>query len=327
MKKLLLCFLLGVLQYQAFSQGNVGVGTTNPNSSSILDISSSNKGVLFPRVNLQSAVDNVTIPSPASGLIVYNTNAVVPGGVGLFYNAGTAASPNWTKVGDVILPLYKATSTNNSAFQIENYSSSPTSSAIKAYSFGGNALDVSGKMKISGAGQSPGQGKVLTSDANGNATWEGAVAFSSQGVVTTGSNSIAPNTFTKVRFATVNYDLNGNYHGPNDANHSSFIAPVNGIYHFDSKVVWDANYIDGYTVRFMLVRIRDGNKTVLHEHFDNFPDLPTLTQQISIDTKLQAGDQVYMEVRHTAEENVKLSEGGFFGYPQHYFNGRLVIKL
>lgn len=60
------------------STGNVGIGTTTPNASAILDInvdglaSGNKKGLLGPKVALTSQTDQVTIPSPATGLLVYN---------------------------------------------------------------------------------------------------------------------------------------------------------------------------------------------------------------------------------------------------------------
>ncbi|MEM7085900.1 MAG: tail fiber domain-containing protein [Bacteroidota bacterium] len=51
--------------------GQVGIGTTTPDPSSILDITSSNTGVLLPRM-LQSERD--AIPTPAVGLLIYQTD-------------------------------------------------------------------------------------------------------------------------------------------------------------------------------------------------------------------------------------------------------------
>jgi len=50
-----------------------GIGTSSPDPSAKLDITSSNKGFLPPRVTLTSGTDNSTIPNPATGLLVYNT--------------------------------------------------------------------------------------------------------------------------------------------------------------------------------------------------------------------------------------------------------------
>jgi hypothetical protein len=62
--------------------GQVGINNTNPKGSAALDIFSSNKGVLIPRVELISTTDIVTIENAANSLLVYNTatnNDVYPG--------------------------------------------------------------------------------------------------------------------------------------------------------------------------------------------------------------------------------------------------------
>jgi hypothetical protein len=51
----------------------VGIGTSTPNASAQLEISSSSKGFLPPRVALTGTADVTTIASPATGLMVYNT--------------------------------------------------------------------------------------------------------------------------------------------------------------------------------------------------------------------------------------------------------------
>lgn len=53
-----------------------GIGTTTPHASAKLDVSSTNKGFLPPRVTLTSATDITTITSPAEGLFVYNLGSV-----------------------------------------------------------------------------------------------------------------------------------------------------------------------------------------------------------------------------------------------------------
>jgi hypothetical protein len=74
-------------------KAQVGIGTYNPDASAALEISSSSKGFLAPRIALTSATDVTTIATPATGLMVYNTatagsvpNAVVPG---YYYYSGT----------------------------------------------------------------------------------------------------------------------------------------------------------------------------------------------------------------------------------------------
>ncbi len=57
--------------YISFLSAQTGIGTTTPNASAKLDVSSSNKGFLPPRISLTDIYDQTTIPSPASGLLVY----------------------------------------------------------------------------------------------------------------------------------------------------------------------------------------------------------------------------------------------------------------
>ncbi|KMQ61519.1 hypothetical protein ACM46_16030 [Chryseobacterium angstadtii] len=54
------------------ASAQVGINTTTPDPSAVLDIKHSNKGLLIPRVSLKDNLDITTIPSPANGLIVYN---------------------------------------------------------------------------------------------------------------------------------------------------------------------------------------------------------------------------------------------------------------
>lgn len=68
------------------SYAQVGINTTQPHPSSALDIAGDNKGFLPPRITLKGTTDNVTIPDPANGLLIYNTasagsgiNTVIPG--------------------------------------------------------------------------------------------------------------------------------------------------------------------------------------------------------------------------------------------------------
>ncbi|MBL3549891.1 hypothetical protein [Chryseobacterium sp. KMC2] len=57
---------------------------------------SSNKGLLPTRLSLTSATDGVTIPSPATGLVVYHTGTA-PMSAGIYVNIGTPAAPQWSK--------------------------------------------------------------------------------------------------------------------------------------------------------------------------------------------------------------------------------------
>jgi hypothetical protein len=114
----------------------VGVGTTQPDPSAALDISSSNKGLLIPRVDLGTG----NIAAPATGLMVYNTNSRYSGGEGLFINLGTPSAPKWTQL---------ATSTTNNF--IRNQTGLQTNSNFNIAGNGSmNSLDVYGDIKATG---------------------------------------------------------------------------------------------------------------------------------------------------------------------------------
>ena len=74
-------------------QGKVDVPVDEP--SAILNLQSSNKGLLVPKVFLKSFSDGETIEQPAKGLVVYNTNAGLIKGEGFYANYGDKTNPNW----------------------------------------------------------------------------------------------------------------------------------------------------------------------------------------------------------------------------------------
>ncbi|GLB53643.1 hypothetical protein NBRC110019_26840 [Neptunitalea chrysea] len=65
----------------------VGIGTTDPDASSALDITSTTSGLLIPRMTNN---EKLNISSPATGLLVYDTDNSC-----LSQNVGTASSPDW----------------------------------------------------------------------------------------------------------------------------------------------------------------------------------------------------------------------------------------
>ncbi len=126
MKRIILPFIL-ILACTFFSQAQVGINTTTPDPSSILDIESSNRGFLLPRVNLTSINDVTTIPSPTEGLIVYSlsTNSCnLPAGLYIFdgtvwqrvsFSGGSNTYPRLIRdeigVGNVTFTAYSSTNT------------------------------------------------------------------------------------------------------------------------------------------------------------------------------------------------------------------------
>ncbi len=99
MKKIIIPIIFSFISFIAISQ-NVGINSTGatPNTSAILDVDATNKGLLVPRVNLLTTTDIATIASPATSLLVYNTNTTISGvganGIGYYYYDGT----KWIKL-------------------------------------------------------------------------------------------------------------------------------------------------------------------------------------------------------------------------------------
>ena len=90
-----------------FATAQVGIGTTSPNTDAELDITSTTRGLLLPRV----ALSNTTNPSPLStdvaGMTVYNTATAGDVTPGFYYNdgalwirLGVAESADWSLTGN-----------------------------------------------------------------------------------------------------------------------------------------------------------------------------------------------------------------------------------
>ena len=75
--------LLAAVVLTASTYAQVGIGTTDPNGSAALDITSTTKGLLIPRM---LAGDRTAIDTPATGLMVYQTD----GTAGFYYYNGSS---------------------------------------------------------------------------------------------------------------------------------------------------------------------------------------------------------------------------------------------
>lgn len=98
---------------------NIGIGTNAPHSSALLDISSTNKGMLVPRL---TSLQRENIANPANGLLVYDTDKIS------FWYYGDGA---WNEI---------KTNQGNELWQIKNDSVNHTSSR-----YVGVRTDVAGK--------------------------------------------------------------------------------------------------------------------------------------------------------------------------------------
>jgi len=76
----------------ARAQGlSVNTSGSAADSSAMLDVASTTKGMLVPRMTL---TQRTSISSPATGLLVFQTD----GTAGFYYNSGTSASPVWVSL-------------------------------------------------------------------------------------------------------------------------------------------------------------------------------------------------------------------------------------
>ncbi len=106
MKKIIYSAIIALvlLSFQANVNAQVAINSTgtDPNASALLDLSGNNKGLLIPRISLNSETDMETITdldsnsSSATGLLVYNTGLGNLKEKGFFYWNGE----RWKKLGD-----------------------------------------------------------------------------------------------------------------------------------------------------------------------------------------------------------------------------------
>lgn len=151
MKISLKCFLVLLIALTSSSIGaQVGIGTSEPDESSILDVHSDSKGFLMPRL---STAQRDAIPLPANGLMIYNYT-LNDGQI----NIGTPSDPNWVGVKG------QASTMTNTATEGDNTSTTSTSNTL-----------------VSGMTLSPSEGSYLVLF---NAQMSNSSTFSSnQGVI------------------------------------------------------------------------------------------------------------------------------------------------
>ncbi|ULC60289.1 hypothetical protein MBM09_04690 [Flaviramulus sp. BrNp1-15] len=137
--------MLFCINYHSYSQ--VGIGTTNPDNSSILDIESTDKGILIPR--LTTAQINA-ITNPAEGLLLFNSDENE-----FVFNFGDNVTPDWSKIShnnsvkysntDLTTNINTGAYTNIPIFGTQNWNDDTT-----LYTQAGNTLTIntSGRYRI-----------------------------------------------------------------------------------------------------------------------------------------------------------------------------------
>lgn len=162
------------------SSGSAGIGTTSPNASSILEMKSTAKGVLIPRMTL---TQRNAIASPATGLLIYQTNSTA----GFYYYSGTA----WTSLSSVaganknLSNLTSPTSFNANLFPDSANKRNFGSSTLTWHNgFFGGTLKIGAYTLPATDGTN---GQVLTTNGTGNVSWKNAGSGGSSQWTTSGT--------------------------------------------------------------------------------------------------------------------------------------------
>jgi hypothetical protein len=91
MKKILIIILVCCVLVKASAQ--TAIGTTAPNASAKLEIASTDKGLLIPRMT-KAQREAITLSSAANGLMVYQTDDLA----GFYVNTSATTTIAWTRV-------------------------------------------------------------------------------------------------------------------------------------------------------------------------------------------------------------------------------------
>jgi hypothetical protein len=186
--------VLTILSGSAAS-AQIGVGTTTPDASAVLDVASTTKGLLAPR---HTTTTRNAIVTPANGLLIYNTTTNQ-----LETNNGTTVAPVWTAVGASNSTLYNANGTTTAARTV-TLGANPlsfTSSATNGFSVDGTTFSVDAVTNRIGIGTAtPGTALDVIGEAKatrllaygpGNLSSNTAIGSLSLNSNTTGADNIA----------------------------------------------------------------------------------------------------------------------------------------
>jgi len=156
-----------------YVSAQVGVQTDTPDPSSALDIVSSNKGLLVPRVTLSASLLSPSpVVAPATGLLIYNSGPNQEQGF-YFWNGSMWIMLKPADANDVEGP---ASSTDNAVARFDGTDGTQIQNSSVIIDDAGNMTGVN-NLTTSGFSMPTNAGidKALSSDALGNGTWEDAL--------------------------------------------------------------------------------------------------------------------------------------------------------
>ncbi|AXG72101.1 hypothetical protein KORDIASMS9_04364 [Kordia sp. SMS9] len=81
---------LFIILLSSFLNAQVGIGTKDgPNDAAMLEVKSTNQGILIPQITLTGTTDTATIPNPETSLLIFNTATVSDVYPGYYFWNGT----------------------------------------------------------------------------------------------------------------------------------------------------------------------------------------------------------------------------------------------
>lgn len=200
-------FSILFLSYNASAQA--GINTTNPDVSSMLDISATDKGLLIPRISIPNLALAAPVSAPVTSLLVFNTNVTT--GIGYYYwngsslaalstginwgltgNAGTTTATNFIGKTDAQDLVVKTNNTEAARVKSDgNIGIGINNPSTKLH------LESTSSPALRLVDGTQAAGRYLISDANGNATWQPSGLpniISFQNMVIPVCNNVAVNT-------------------------------------------------------------------------------------------------------------------------------------
>jgi hypothetical protein len=176
--------LLAAVLLTAITSAQVGIGTTTPDASSALDITSTTKGLLMPRM---TNVQRQAISNPAAGLMVFVTD--FDGGSFMFYDGTKWGTLSFTKTIPDAPTIGTATLGNAQATVSFTAPSSNGGSAITSYTAISSPGGITGTISQSGSGSI-----TVTGLTNGTAYTFTVTATNAIGtsLASDASNSVIP---------------------------------------------------------------------------------------------------------------------------------------
>ena len=173
MKKIFLTLALtaGIM---ASAQVKIGDDVTNLNANSLLELESTSKGVLFPRVTLTGTTDATTIGTThVAGMTVYNTATTSDVTEGMYTSNGTiwvklgSSTPAYQNIGGGVQTFTSAGTISDSTYLVF-YNTTGNNSIVTPTPVAGKAFWVrnisTGQCTCAGVNVLAGKGRCFVSD-------------------------------------------------------------------------------------------------------------------------------------------------------------------